>query len=571
LKTGHHVVVINDDPVTLRTITRLLEKRNYQISPFERGEDALRALADGLLCDLVVVDLYMPGIDGWQVCRLLRSAELPGTGGIPILVVSATFSGAEVIAITEATGANAFLSVPFNAEDLYSYVTDLLAGTRPETRKNAVVFSLDDGWGESISEGLVADGYDVVRGSLAAERLHGVDLVVWDDRLPREGMAPYVSPTELPRKGPTWLVPADKTDIYNRLDLLALGVDLVVPRSVHPELLPDLAASVGRERSVLRVEDILEKRAKELQLAEDQYGELFHAFPDVVLVVDQTLLITDANDAAEAKMAPAGGEIGRRSLLALIDPKDVPSVLSLVRGVVEGAEPSKSEIRVKDGKGNTLVVEFTVRALSSRSDRYLMVGRDLTDRKAAEAASRTLEARIRGLSRSDSLRNDNSRSDDARSDHKSGPVTESQVTDGQTDARGRRGTVLVVDDETTIQSLVGRILKRFGFEVLLAGDGREGVEVFREYNHEICAVLLDRTMPVLGGDEAMALMREINPQVPIVLSSGDLDDRRVPGSPESLADAQIGKPYGPSELVDTLLAVLGEAPLEGVHGQAAGA
>ena len=72
--------------------------------------DAAEALA-GLSArpdvDLFVVDLHMPGIDGWKLCRLLRSPEFARFNATPILVVSATFTGDDVASITRELGANA--------------------------------------------------------------------------------------------------------------------------------------------------------------------------------------------------------------------------------------------------------------------------------------------------------------------------------------------------------------------------------------------------------------------------------------------------------------------------------
>ncbi|HEX3774128.1 MAG TPA: ATP-binding protein, partial [Polyangiaceae bacterium] len=63
----------------------------------------------------------------------------------------------------------------------------------------------------------------------------------------------------------------------------------------------------------------------------------------------------------------------------------------------------------------------------------------------------------------------------------------------------RRGTVLVVDDEDVVRNVAARILGSFGFDVILAHDGREGVARFRERHAEISVVLMDLTMPAMDG------------------------------------------------------------------------
>ena len=82
------------------------------------------------------------------------------------------------------------------------------------------------------------------------------------------------------------------------------------------------------------------------------------------------------------------------------------------------------------------------------------------------------------------------------------------------------GTVLLVDDEEIVRELGQEMLARLGFRVVTASDGREATEVFRQLRDEIVLVLLDLTMPRMSGEETFQALREIDPGVRIVLSSG---------------------------------------------------
>lgn len=83
-----------------------------------------------------------------------------------------------------------------------------------------------------------------------------------------------------------------------------------------------------------------------------------------------------------------------------------------------------------------------------------------------------------------------------------------------------QGTVLVVDDEETIRSLARHMLRRMGFSVLTAVDGREAVEIYRAEGDKISMVLLDMTMPHLDGEETLRELQLLQPNVKVVLSSG---------------------------------------------------
>jgi len=82
------------------------------------------------------------------------------------------------------------------------------------------------------------------------------------------------------------------------------------------------------------------------------------------------------------------------------------------------------------------------------------------------------------------------------------------------------GTILVVDDEDAVRDVACRMLEKLGFEVLEAADGQAALELFARQGDNIDAVLIDMTMPMLGGRESAAEMRIIRPGVPIVFSSG---------------------------------------------------
>jgi CheY-like chemotaxis protein len=82
------------------------------------------------------------------------------------------------------------------------------------------------------------------------------------------------------------------------------------------------------------------------------------------------------------------------------------------------------------------------------------------------------------------------------------------------------GTVLLVDDEAAVLRIGSRMLETLGFDVLTAVDGIEAVALYREHKDEISLVILDVTMPRMGGEEAFEEIRKINDNAVIILSSG---------------------------------------------------
>jgi two-component system CheB/CheR fusion protein len=102
---------------------------------------------------------------------------------------------------------------------------------------------------------------------------------------------------------------------------------------------------------------------------------------------------------------------------------------------------------------------------------------------------------------------------------------------------------LVIDDEPTVRTLAQDVLSRAGIKVMTAENGAAGIDLFREHNPIISVVVLDLQMPVMGGEEALKRLREINPRVPVILSSG-FDESEAQRRFSSLSPARfLQKPY----------------------------
>ncbi|MBM4365758.1 MAG: response regulator [Deltaproteobacteria bacterium] len=129
-------------------------------------------------------------------------------------------------------------------------------------------------------------------------------------------------------------------------------------------------------------------------------------------------------------------------------------------------------------------------------------------------------------------------------------------------ASGRvaHGTILVVDDEQTVRDVVQAMLETDGYTAVLAADGVEGVEAVRTRGGEFDLVLLDLSMPRLGGIEAFTEMRRLRPDLRVLLSSGyNHQDATSHFAGRGLAGF-IQKPFDFARLRETLAKVLGSPP-----------
>ncbi len=135
------------------------------------------------------------------------------------------------------------------------------------------------------------------------------------------------------------------------------------------------------------------------------------------------------------------------------------------------------------------------------------------------------------------------------------PVAPAGKSPAPGDLRGS-GCILLVDDEPLLRQVGKTILERYGYSVLDAENGHEAVRIFRESADKIVAVLLDLTMPKMGGAEALRLIREIRPDVPVIISSGYSASATREHLGVGAIAGFIQKPYSAMQLAENLRAAL---------------
>ena len=118
------------------------------------------------------------------------------------------------------------------------------------------------------------------------------------------------------------------------------------------------------------------------------------------------------------------------------------------------------------------------------------------------------------------------------------------------------GTVLLVDDEEVILEVGNDLLEAMGYRVLTAKDGKEAIEVYRKNRDDIDIVVLDMVMPNMGGGEAYDRMKEINPDIRVLLSSGFSIDGEGSEILERGCNGFIQKPFRINDLSEKIREIL---------------
>lgn len=121
------ILIVDDEPNIVISLEYLMRREGYEVAVAGDGEAALAAARADPPPDLVVLDLMLPRLSGFEVCRRLRAD--PRLAGLRILMLTARGGEAEVIRGVE-LGVDAYVTKPFSTRELMERIRDLLAEPR---------------------------------------------------------------------------------------------------------------------------------------------------------------------------------------------------------------------------------------------------------------------------------------------------------------------------------------------------------------------------------------------------------------------------------------------------------
>lgn len=116
-------------------------------------------------------------------------------------------------------------------------------------------------------------------------------------------------------------------------------------------------------------------------------------------------------------------------------------------------------------------------------------------------------------------------------------------------------TILTIDDKIILE-MISLILNRLGYNTLLANNGQSGIDTFKEHKDKISLVILDMIMPGMSGGETFDKLKEINPDVKVILSSGYSPNGDATSIMNRGCKGFIQKPYTLKEISNKIREVL---------------
>lgn len=502
------IVVVDDNKDNLRILSGILKIGGHSPRPVSSGEMALSAI-DAKPPELVLLDIMMPGMDGFEVCRRLKSAG--DTRNIPVIFISALDDIAEKLRAFD-TGGVDYVVKPFQEAEVLARVETHLKLVRAwkALRKS-----------EAENRRLQkAKSLARMAGAIAHQFNNYLHAVLGNLELGME----YLPDAEKTRRAmEAAMDSAEKAADVSRMMLTytgqAHGRQETVSLSDYCRVNLHLFQA-GMPESVV-LEPVLPDR-----------GPFVRANADLL---EQLLLHLLEN--ARESMAGSAGTI--RLGVETVSSEDIPGFNRFPVDWEPGSVPHACLVIADEGRG------ISPADMENIFDPFF---------------STHFTGRGMGLPAALGIAGIHGGGIAVKSVYGKGaefrvyiPVAEdAPVRDPGFTPRGaqpdRPATVLVAEDEDIVRGLISEYLENRGYRVIEAEDGRQALEKFRMHQAEIGLVITDLTMPNMDGWETMAAMRALAPGLYVILSSGHDEAKVMAGAGSEQPHAFLRKPYDMKDL-----------------------
>lgn len=599
------ILNVDDDHGCRYAITRMLERGNFVVREATNGAEAVR-IAREEKPDLVLLDIHLPDINGTEVCRILKAE--PATARIPILHITSSQASSAEMARGLDNGAEGYLTEPIEPEVLIATIRTVLRSRGFEEAARSMAVEWQSTF-DAISDGVAVVGLDgkIQRFNATMSRLLGRSF---------EELADSVC-YQLWGALPADKQPFFRALRTRRRESIELEYD---GRLLNVTVDPILNEGGDPAGAVHIVSDISEKRRLEEQFRESQKFETIgtlaagvaHDFNNLLTSImgNASLILCELpdNSPIRGKLSDVVAASERaahltRQLLAysgkgrhMMQPLDLTALVERTRELLEAGLPKKVKLELnlahdlpRAEADGTQLQQVLLNLVSNAAEAIGEESGVITVATGASDGQVYLEVRDTGCGMDAETR---ARIFDPFFTTKftgrglglaavAGIVRGHRATIHVSSAPGHgsafrvlfpaepaarklaaadspmtgSGTVLVVDDEEMVRRIAQATLEIRGYKVLLANNGLDAINQARRHP-EISLVLLDLTMPVMGGEEAIDRILEARPGVKVVVSTGFDQREAFARFNRKQVAAFLQKPYTSRQLGEKIDAIL---------------
>ncbi len=612
------------------------------------GQECLEQ-AKAELPDVVLLDVHMPGMDGFEVCRILKS--LPETQNISVLMVSALMTAGRHRATGIDSGADGYLCKPFDSAELIAQVRALVRLKRYEDslrqQQDTLEHELQDrtaklrvseaNWRRLFEEGPDPIFIEDLKGNVlevneAACKLHGMTR----EELLTKNVKDLVPPEQSQHVAD--LCPQWNRDVLKSYEGFSYTKD---KRTVPVEVRARHFEYFGKPAILFHVRDITERLRMEQDLRQAQKlesisllaGGIAHDFNNILTGVIGNLSLMKLDLQPETPLHEALCNAEESALRAKLLTQQlltfarggapvlkIASVRHLLETVprfvlsgtgarcVSAVDTDLAPVDMDVCQMSQVIENLVINALQAMptggtirlAAANTVADAALKSRHRHLAAQRLVRLTVEdegcgidpahltrifdpyfttkakgtglGLATSAAIVRQHGGAIDVESELGKGsvftiwlPASEHEVEVApvvatEPPARGI-GRILVMDDDPSILKILVVALTKIGYRVTAVGDGRAALDAYQKAMREgdrFDAVIFDLTVPGgMGGEEAVKLLRAIDPGVKAIVSSGYTDGMAISMPERCGFQAAIEKPYSIQALSQVLAAVLG--------------
>lgn len=499
------ILIVDDHAANRETLLELLGTTDYVLLEAARGAEALTLAAESPP-DLILLDVMMPEMDGFDVCRRLRADN--SLRDVPVIIITSLDDQESRLRGIE-SGADDFITKPFHRSELRARV-------RTITRLNRYRRLLE-------AEKLV----------LRAQRLESIGMLA-------SGVAHDLNNTLAPIMMAVELLKMENPNESKIVDMIEVsarrGADMVRQLLSFAKGAEGVRASLKPGRLAHELENLMRGSfPKDIQIVVKCGSELPSVLGDASQVHQVLLnLCVNARDAM-----PGGGTLRLELLGMKVDalfassvPDAKPGTYLALRVSDTGAGiPAEILDRIFDpffttkgpDKGTGLGLS-TVMGIVKGHGGFVQVGSHLgkgsTFTVYLPAASAGSHAE---------------------------PAASVAV-----EFHGQGELVLFVDDEPAVRKMASLILGRMNFTPLTATDGADGLIQVAQHHAKLHAIITDLQMPNMNGLRFVSSLRQILPNIPILVTSGGMEDAAVQEFQTLGVTRRLNKPYSEHQLADAL-------------------
>lgn len=385
------ILVVNDDRQVLDIIRAILSESGFRVRTAAHVADAMKDLSGNGIPGLIITDIYMPDIDGWSFCRLLRMPEYRDFNEVPVLMMSATFMTDEIRRISLVNGADDYMAVPFSAAELVERVNGLIAGNRPPAPVDVIVAEPDAGSRDNLASAFAARNLKVLsRKTLNVDecvRRDAPSVILYNPLSDGTASLEKIRRIRAARPDSVLLVLAAKGFTVPSASFLYAGATAVHGAETDADRLVTAVLLAARQSAFLQAGAVLKEKINLLKEGEEHYRFLVENIAGAIVRLDAQRRILYASPVIERLTGYTPSEMLGRTIRSFAPPEDVPGIAESYEKAIAG-ESAPFEFRIVDKKGGVHHVRASLRPIFADG---ALIGstvllEDLTAEKEARAS-----------------------------------------------------------------------------------------------------------------------------------------------------------------------------------------